>query len=94
MAKSLLLDRSVEEIQRLTAASVAAEYRDELVYTDEEKRKDNLQLLIFGILGMYSMLALGAIVWLVSVGTQVPESLISTLALSLGALAASAKGGR
>ncbi len=31
VAKSLLLDRSVEEIQRLTAASVAAEYRGELI---------------------------------------------------------------
>ena len=31
VAKSLLLDRSVEEIQRLAAASVAAEYRGELI---------------------------------------------------------------
>jgi len=31
VAKSLLLDRSVEEIQRLSAASVVAEYRDELI---------------------------------------------------------------
>lgn len=63
------------------------EMQDEAVYTAEERAKGHRLLAALIILGMYSAGALAGIIWLSATERTVPESLISTLSLSMGAIA-------
>lgn len=60
---------------------------DEAVFTDQEKAEHRTRQAVVFALFVYAIVALGAIVYLSATGADVPESLIATLALSVGALA-------
>ena len=60
------------------------EFKDEAVYTTEEQARDRLRLVALIVLSIYSVIGLIAIVWLSAKGLTAPESLITTVSLSIG----------
>lgn len=59
---------------------------DEAVFTIEEQAHHKTRQLVIKALIGYSLVALIAVTFLSVIGTEVPESLIATLSMAVGAL--------